>query len=57
MARFAETVEYIEAHVLHALGDEEGARTRLERLCAAAQEGGRPRFADRYRRDLAELGG
>jgi tetratricopeptide (TPR) repeat protein len=48
--------DYWRASVLRLLGDTAGARARLERLAARAEARGFNRFAERYRRDLAELG-
>jgi hypothetical protein len=48
--------DYWRASVLRLLGDTAGARALLERLAARAEARGFNRFAERYRRDLAELG-
>jgi hypothetical protein len=48
---------YVEARVLLALGDVEGARRILEDLRCTYEERGFHRFAERYRLDLAALDG
>jgi class 3 adenylate cyclase len=49
-------LEWVDAKVHADLGDRERARTLLSGLVEWNEQRGRRRYADRYRRDLAELG-